>query len=244
MKPRFANNWYSEVPTQQLRQEVQAVYEKLDELDRREVDPTLLMPRGVIVMWSGGTDEVPTGWALCDGSNGTPDLRDRFIIGAGGTLDPDDTGGSVSKSTSSDGAHAHSASTSSAGSHSHSASTGSAGAHSHTITVGSRTLSTSHMPSHTHGMAYKNAPGGQGFHWVGPNPSGRSGTMQTDAAGSGTSHNHSGSSNSTGAHTHSVSVTSGGAHTHSVTVNSAGDHSHSISDARPPFYALAFIMKL
>lgn len=38
MKPKFANNWYSEVPTQQLRQEVQAVYEKLDELDGREVD--------------------------------------------------------------------------------------------------------------------------------------------------------------------------------------------------------------
>ncbi|MCY7294206.1 phage tail protein [Alteromonas sp. a30] len=40
-----------------------------------------IMPRGAIIMWSG--TEVPNGWALCDGENGTPDLRSRFIIGAG-----------------------------------------------------------------------------------------------------------------------------------------------------------------
>lgn len=34
-------------------------------------------------MWSGEVDEIPAGWALCDGSNGTPDLRSRFIVGAG-----------------------------------------------------------------------------------------------------------------------------------------------------------------
>jgi hypothetical protein len=38
---------------------------------------------GMIVMWSGKKDEIPAGWALCDGSNGTPDLRDRFILGSG-----------------------------------------------------------------------------------------------------------------------------------------------------------------
>ena len=41
------------------------------------------VPKGVIVMWSGEADEIPDGWALCDGSNGTPDLRSRFIVGAG-----------------------------------------------------------------------------------------------------------------------------------------------------------------
>ena len=40
-------------------------------------------PRGVIVMWSGAADAVPAGWALCNGKNGTPDLRGRFIVGAG-----------------------------------------------------------------------------------------------------------------------------------------------------------------
>ena len=41
------------------------------------------VPKGVIVMWSGEVDQIPAGWVLCDGSNGTPDLRSRFIVGAG-----------------------------------------------------------------------------------------------------------------------------------------------------------------
>jgi microcystin-dependent protein len=39
------------------------------------------VPVGAILMWSGEPSRVPTGWALCDGNNGTPDLRDRFIVG-------------------------------------------------------------------------------------------------------------------------------------------------------------------
>lgn len=42
-----------------------------------------LIPRGVIVMWSGTKDNIPKGWALCDGENGTPNLLNRFVIGAG-----------------------------------------------------------------------------------------------------------------------------------------------------------------
>ena len=41
-----------------------------------------IIPHGVIVMWSGTADKIPQGWALCDGGNGTPDLRGRFIVGA------------------------------------------------------------------------------------------------------------------------------------------------------------------
>jgi hypothetical protein len=41
-----------------------------------------IIPTGVIVMWSGTIATIPTGWFLCDGSNSTPDLRSRFIIGA------------------------------------------------------------------------------------------------------------------------------------------------------------------
>jgi hypothetical protein len=61
--------------------------------------------RGLIVMWSGPLSEVPPGWALCDGTQATPDLRDRFIVGAraeaGGvpactlTGSPTQTGGSL-----------------------------------------------------------------------------------------------------------------------------------------------------
>jgi len=41
------------------------------------------IPAGIITLWSGAIGSVPSGWNLCDGTNGTPDLRDRFIVGAG-----------------------------------------------------------------------------------------------------------------------------------------------------------------
>ncbi|MEZ2226422.1 MAG: hypothetical protein ACBR50_09165 [Microcoleus sp.] len=50
--------------------------------------------RGMIVMWSGQVAQIPTGWALCNGQNGTPDLRDRFIVGAGNSYAVGATGGS------------------------------------------------------------------------------------------------------------------------------------------------------
>lgn len=42
-----------------------------------------VVPSGCIVIWSGTASAIPEGWALCDGGNGTPDLRDRFVLGAG-----------------------------------------------------------------------------------------------------------------------------------------------------------------
>lgn len=39
------------------------------------------VPLGVIVMWSGSAETIPSGWSLCDGQNGTPDLRGRFVLG-------------------------------------------------------------------------------------------------------------------------------------------------------------------
>ena len=45
----------------------------------------VLLPTGVICMWSGAISAIPTGWKLCDGSNSTPDLRGKFVIGAGDT---------------------------------------------------------------------------------------------------------------------------------------------------------------
>ena len=50
---------------------------------------------GVITMWSGSIVSVPSGWFLCDGTNGTPDLRDRFIVGAGSTYAVAATGGAA-----------------------------------------------------------------------------------------------------------------------------------------------------
>lgn len=57
----------------------------------------LVMSRmtGLIVMWSGTLDDIPSGWALCDGTNGTPDLKRKFIIGASITLPPGREGGEL-----------------------------------------------------------------------------------------------------------------------------------------------------
>jgi microcystin-dependent protein len=61
-----------------------------DAVNKSQLDAAMAvsMPSGGIIMWSGSVAAIPDGWFLCDGSNGTPDLRDRFIIGAR----QDDTG--------------------------------------------------------------------------------------------------------------------------------------------------------
>lgn len=51
------------------------------------------IPTGGIIMWSGAIVDIPSGWALCDGNNGTPDLEDRFVLGTGNRFAPGDTGG-------------------------------------------------------------------------------------------------------------------------------------------------------
>ena len=56
---------------------------------------TVDIPRGGIVMWSGSVDSIPEGWLLCNGSNETPDLRDRFIMGGFKESDINKTGGSA-----------------------------------------------------------------------------------------------------------------------------------------------------
>ena len=55
---------------------------------------------GSIMIWSGATNQIPTGWQLCDGTNGSPDLRDKFVIGAGNNYNVDDTGGSTTSTGS------------------------------------------------------------------------------------------------------------------------------------------------
>ena len=52
-----------------------------------------LVPSGCIILWSGAVANIPAGWALCNGAYGTPNLRDRFIVGAGYSYNPGDTGG-------------------------------------------------------------------------------------------------------------------------------------------------------
>ena len=52
------------------------------------------LPTGCILLWSGSAGSIPSGFILCDGTNGTPDLRNNFIIGAGNSYSVGQTGGS------------------------------------------------------------------------------------------------------------------------------------------------------
>jgi hypothetical protein len=74
-----------------------------------------IIPAGIISMWSGSIATIPTGWVLCDGTNSTPDLRDRFVVGAGSTYAVANTGGNANATLPS---HTHTASVSDPG-HSH-----------------------------------------------------------------------------------------------------------------------------
>ena len=112
---------------------------------------------GMVIMWYGDINQVPEGWALCNGSNGTPDLRNRFVVGAGSAYTIGNIGGSANVTLTveqipshthtavEDGTHTHSY-TQPSGSYysgeyiqksgsvsSTSATTGSSGAHTHTI---------------------------------------------------------------------------------------------------------------
>ena len=167
------------------------------------------VPAGGIIMWSGSTGSIPSGWFLCNGSNGTPDLRNRFVVGAGGEYGVGATGGadSVTLSTSQIPAHSHSGSTSSAGSHTHTGTTNTTGAHTHTV--------------------------GQYGDFIRT-------TTTVMAAGYEPAQNNV-STSSAGNHSHSFTTASSGSHTHTVSVgNTGGGASH---ENRPPYYALAYIMK-
>lgn len=216
-----------------------------------------LVPPGAIIMWSGSINDIPVGWALCDGSNGTPDLRDRFIVGAGGEYSPGNTGGAKSvtltvaqmpqhnhsASSSSTGAHTHSISTSSAGSHSHSASSSSTGAHEHDATFAGSFFGHDHVLMGGSGVTIGRATSsnsGSGVLGLSETPASLGVPRITiDTSGD---HQHNITVNSAGSHSHSGTAASAGSHSHSITVNNTG--SSQPHENRPPYYALCFIMKL
>lgn len=82
---------------------------------------TALVLTNMIVIWAGLSSAVPAGWHICDGTSGTPDLRDRFIVGGSGSLTPV-------------GTYAHTTDPTSAG----------------TPVINPVTLSASNFPTHTH----------------------------------------------------------------------------------------------
>ena len=115
------------------------------------------VPSGAIIMWSGTIATIPTGWALCDGTNGTPDLRDRFICSVGTSEEPGETGGvnSFTLSTSQLPSHSHTFTTGSSGSHTHSFTTSTDGGHNHDLGY---FLSASGTPGVGHKLCPFNSP--------------------------------------------------------------------------------------
>lgn len=172
-------------------------------------------PSGGIIDWSGSVALIPDGWVLCDGANSTPDLRDRFIVGAGGAYAPGASGGSLT--------------------HSHTATTAAAGVHAHPITVDGHTLTESEMPAHKHGSGVLDVAA-VAFNHGSFTASPSSGSSITTNSADGTVEGWSTDSGGGTAHSHTGASTDAGSHTHVATVDAA--------TAIPPYYALCKIMKV
>lgn len=228
------------------------------------------VPIGGIIMWSGTVATIPANWQLCNGTNGTPDLRDKFIAGARqddagaaktnltGSLTQ--SGGSVSHhhadhAFTQPGAHSnhvvtqpgdHAAHTHTGPSHQHNLSGGAATAHDHTYTQ---------VPNHVHPQnAPTSASGGAVLYALDTNASG------STSAGISTANNTSGvatgttATNAAGATDNAGTGATGNPSatlTHSGTdVDAHSAHSggavdaHDTLSAPMPYYALAFIQRM
>jgi microcystin-dependent protein len=152
------------------------------------------IPSGVIVMWSGAVNAVPNGWVLCNGQNGTPDLRDRFIVGAGGGYGAGATGGES----------VHTLTVNELPSHNHN--------------VDPPYTLTSEDGNHRHRISTQNA-GGE-----------NEGVGESDNNGS----RNTADTEDAGVHRHAVDIPAFGSSYY------GGGQAH---ENRPPYYALAFIMK-
>lgn len=148
-----------------------------------------------IMLWSGAVADIEAGWQLCDGTGGTPDLRDKFVVGAGGGKAVAATGGSPT--------------------------------HAHTAAVQGHVLTVAEMPAHRHLLA---VPGESGTALAAGNSISR---QRGPGDGEGYTLNGAPYEPSIGR----SSETGGGtAHSHGITINPA--------DHLPPYYALAYIMKV
>lgn len=200
-----------------------------------------------IILFSGSIANIPSGWYLCNGSNGTPDLRDRFVVGAGNSYAVGATGGEAT----------HTLSNAELPAHTHTGTTGSTSSnHSHTGTTDNISVDHSHTFSGTTSgeSGHTHVPLGSDAFWC--YDSGGGETNENLSAGSIT-----GKKNTTGAssgHTHTYSGTTSGVstgHTHTFTTGGhSADHLHSFTtgngtggggahENRPPYYGLAYIMK-
>ena len=208
-------------------------------------------PTGGIIMWSGAIVDIPAGWYLCDGNNGTPNLVDKFVVGAGGTYAKGATGGS--------GSHNHPAhavtqpvyANEAAHTHPGSGYTGLAGAHEHTApATGAADRSLAH--SHSAGSLTAAAPAqtatakGTSTAWNRPIEGHTHGVTGSTGGEGAPDHLHYGGNATTGGpgnHQHTASaVGAGTTHGHTRTTD-AGVDAHIAANNMPPYLALAYIMK-
>lgn len=175
------------------------------------------VPPGVILIWSGSEASIPDGWALCNGLNGTPDLLDKFIVGAGSlTYDVGDTGGSTT--------------------HTHANTMESAGNHTHDVTVAGHALTVNELPAHSHGAGTADDEFDAVFAYGSKACPTTTRSLETGASDG----IHQGNTETIGGnqqHTHAGSTAAiAGAHTH-VMNNIA-------ANGLPPYYALCYIMRV
>jgi hypothetical protein len=146
----------------------------------------LFFPKGLISKWSGTIATIPAGWYLCDGQNGTPDLRYKFTYGASTDAEIGTTGGSADAVVVS---HGHSASSDSQGNHTHYTWTDTQGNHTHTI-------------NRAEGYS-----GGLGAYAGNGNSNGGTAAHNTSYAGA---HAHNIGMNAAGSHAHNITVNANG----------------------------------
>ena len=196
------------------------------------------IPSGGIIIWSGASNAIPTGWYLCDGQNSTPDLRDRFVIGAGNNYAVDATGGSADAIVVS---HSHGSGnfgTNNTGGHSHGGNTNDSGNHSH----GGGNYITNTTGSHSHRWGTDDNLGASGGNANPDANGGQAWKAYTEAAGDHY-HNVNGNSQSEGNHSHGFNTNNNGDHSHSISGNTSSSGNSGSNANLPPYYALCYIMK-
>jgi microcystin-dependent protein len=152
---------------------------------------TLAFSVGMIMMWSGAIGSVPTGWALCDGTDGTPDLRGKFIAGAGSVYAIGDTGGAATDAIT----------------------TAAGGSHTHALTIADHALTTDEIPAHTHTLGSRGSNASQQNNTQQDfirSYAATDATLKTSVSssvGGGAAHGHTGSTVDASAdHTHTATV--------------------------------------
>lgn len=172
------------------------------------------LPSGIIVDWSGTAENVPSGWFLCDGQNGTPDLRGLFIRGASEVITAHSTGGSSTSNTA--------------------GTIQEAGEHSHEGEIVGHALTIAELPSHFHANGVTDSTTDLFNHGnVAANPN------TADSIDNNASNGiYEGKTTSVGGdqeHSHGATINLGGVHTH---VFEGG-----AINVIPSYYALCKIMK-